>query len=615
MESAEFLYPTDLSVTETRINRVLLVGACVGAQFMHFLKPHCPGVELDYVYFNNTLKMPDAAQRPIGEYDFQLISLPLRDVVGDRVIRFTHYNDPVENKSITDHARQALRIMLTESLHLNRLHGVLTFVSNFGAPAASVSSALDRRGGIFDFATLVRQLNSDIVEIIKEHKNVYLFDLDAIGNAVGKRYFLDDALGFYPHAALITPTLLRMLAEHDSHPMWNAPVPGRIEPVPVLEDYYAWREERVFACAWRHMVWLYRAINSIDTVKLVIFDLDDTLWRGQIAEHYETGANWPSLHGWPPGIWEAIHHLKSRGILVAICSKNDEGLVRDRWQRAMQLDWVTLDDFSFVKINWSPKADNIRQIIGDASLTPKSVVFVDDNPVERDAVRSAIPGIRVIGSNPYDTRRVLLWSSETQVPFLSAESRQREEMMRQQQQREQERGALSREEFLAGLNAQVNIDVIESESHPGFGRAFELLNKTNQFNTTGERWTQANVRSFFADRGRLHVFWVEDKFTKYGLVGVICFRGGCFRQFVMSCRVLGLDIETSVVGMVMRHERRLQDTGVFLARVIDTDANMVCRDIYSKCGFSRREDGHFFYEAAEFPKPAAHLTFREASFA
>src|ERR1019366_4237781 len=157
--------------------------------------------------------------------------------------------------------------------------------------------------------------------------------------------------------------------------------------------------------------------------------LDDTLWRGQIAEHYETGVNWPVIHGWPTGIWEAVQHLLSRGILTAICSKNDESLVRERWDRAVQFGWLTLEDFTFVKINWLPKAENIEAIIRQANLTSKSVVFVDDNPVEREAVRSSIPGIRVIGSNPYATRRILLWSSETQVLTLSEESVRRDEMI------------------------------------------------------------------------------------------------------------------------------------------------------------------------------------------
>ena len=343
---------------------------------------------------------------------------------------------------------------------------------------------------------------------------------------------------------------------------------------------------------------------------MVVFDLDDTLWRGQIAEHYGDGGNWPVLHGWPTGLWEAVHHLRARGILTALCSKNDAGLVAQRWNRAIMGNWLTLDHFVFKEINFEPKADNIARMIGQASLTPKSVLFVDDNPVEREAVRAALPAIRTIGANPFVTRRVLLWSAETQVLRLSQESASRETMMQRQQEREVARASTSRAEFLSSLGCQVRLGTIVTSKDPRFGRGLELLNKTNQFNTTGIRWKHEQLVDLFRDNGRMIVFEVDDRFSRYGLVGVILYRRGHFIQFAMSCRVLGLEIETSVINAILRREAKGHAVARFSAAVLETEANMVCRGVYGQCGFTAdANDPTILKRSADDIAPVAdHLT-------
>jgi FkbH-like protein len=279
-----------------------------------------------------------------------------------------------------------------------------------------------------------------------------------------------------------------------------------------------------------------------------------------------------------------IHHLRARGILVAICSKNDEEVVRSLWERASPYNWLTLDDFVIRKINWQPKAINIAEIMQETSLTAKSVVFVDDNPVEREAVKTAFPEIRVIGDNPFMTRSILLRASETQVAFLSQESSRPETMIRKQIDREKERVGLSREDFLMGLNCKVRLTDVNGDEGPNFRRAFELLNRTNQFNTTGRRWTNSDVRAFFGQGGRMFAFNVVDKFTDYGLVGVIVILDSKIEQFVMSCRILGLEIEKAVLSVVIGMHR---DSKVhpLIAKACSTKDNMVCRDLYPSCGF------------------------------
>ena len=208
--------------------------------------------------------------------------------------------------------------------------------------------------------------------------------------------------------------------------------------LPDVGSTYALQTSVFSELVLRQIEWLYRVARQLDTVKIVFFDLDNTLWRGQIAEHYEHGREWPPSHFWPVGIWDAIQHLRRRGIVVSISSKNDEHIVRERWERAV-LPWLRYDDFVLPKINWQPKSMNIRDTLTTLSLTVKSAVFVDDNPVERDEVRSNIPGIRVIGSDPFVTRRILLWSAEMQRLQLGAEAAQREASYRNIVARETEK--------------------------------------------------------------------------------------------------------------------------------------------------------------------------------
>jgi len=149
---------------------------------------------------------------------------------------------------------------------------------------------------------------------------------------------------------------------------------------------------------------------------------------------------------------------------------------------------------------------------------------------------------------------------------------------------------------------------LAATTDPQFGRSFELLNKTNQFNTSGVRWKHEQLVAFFRQGGRMIVFEVEDRFSLYGLVGVILYRRGHFIQFAMSCRVLGLEIETSMINAILRREAA--DTDRFSAEVIETEANMVCRTVYAQCGFARdpAQPGRFTRPATEIAPTAGHLS-------
>jgi FkbH-like protein len=275
--------------------------------------------------------------------------------------------------------------------------------------------------------------------------------------------------------------------------------------------------------------------------------------------------------------------LKRRGVLLALLSKNEESIIAPIWKRLFH-NRLDMDDFAVRKINWRPKAENFAEILKACNLTPRNVVFIDDNPVEREAIVSAYPGVRAFGSNPLLWRRILLWSSETQVAQISSESAQRTELIKSQIVREESREAMPREEFLASLNVEVELHTIRSVDDPGFARALELTNKSNQFNTTGKRWTQQEIQAGFAEGLSITTFEVADRFTHYGSVGVVFVKGSEILQFLMSCRVVGLEVESAVVAKLLE---RIAATGadVACADLQATELNLLARDLWARCGF------------------------------
>jgi FkbH-like protein len=198
--------------------------------------------------------------------------------------------------------------------------------------------------------------------------------------------------------------------------------------------------------------------------------------------------------------------------------------------------------------------------------------------------------MRILGGTPLTWRRILLWAPETQLGAITLESVNRTEMVRAQVVREEQRAVLSREEFLATLNVKMRFFELHNTGHSRFPRVLELINKTNQFNTTGQRWTLEECAAALAAGASFYAFEVADLYTDYGLVGVLIVDGTEIRQFVMSCRVMGLEVELSAVACI---HNLLRDAGVrnIFAAMVETDRNLPCRDVYARCGFSIADRG------------------------
>ncbi len=593
----DFIYPRDLQVKHVHFQKCLIIGSCMSSTTVDAWRRRQKNTKFEYIVFNNIADIGEMPPDDPTTYDFQLVQLPIRSLIGDNIIKFSEYYNVEKNEEIFDNSHNALRLMIDYALKFNKDHKILTFVQNFVVPQMTSVAGLSNLNTRLDLKYLVQSLNMLLAECLSNYENVYLIDAESIASSMGKRHFFDDSIQFFTHGGFWFED-------------WVELESARLEKVPPMSRISDFKLDQFIAALWRACEYNYRVVNQIDSVKLVIFDLDDTLWRGVLGEQYEYGDERPSYEGWPLGVHEAIQHLKARGILVALCSKNSSATVKERWYRAIPLQWVNMEDFVSVEIDWTPKVEGIAKIMSDVGLTPKSVLFVDDNPVERQSVLDSFPGIRVMGANPFNTRRVLLNSPETQIAVLTAESMSRDAMVRRQKERESERKALTREEFLATLNCRITLNRVSGTSDNRFPRTFELINKTNQFNTNGARWTIPSFEDYFREGGEIVTFSVEDKFTSYGLVGVLLLRGTTIGQFVMSCRVLGLDVEIGVVKRIVRDQRKRGYTGDISASIVDTSVNLPCRDVYRRSGFADVGEGIFVVpEGTDLRDFPAHLSF------
>jgi FkbH-like protein len=601
MEVAEFLFPRELERTPLTLGRVLVIGSCLAEAYVHRFREHRPETQFDFVLYNNAVELPAKSPHEIRDFDFQFVQLPLRSVLSERAVRIADASHSALDLFAIGKAN--VDAMLSKALRYNREAGLLSLVSNFIVPQNHGAPSLAEIGGVEDVAGVTRALNAYLLECVAGLDNVFLVDTEALAASLGKRYFLDDAVVFTTHGAILYDDW----HHHEAFPTWTAPAPGRIEPIPDIAVTYENRHREFFRAALRQLEAIVRVVRQVDPVKLVVFDLDNTLWRGQLVDHYQPGEPWPYTDGWPLGLWEAVQQLRRRGILVSLASKNDRAVVEERWAQVVDPPFLRFDDFVAPQIGWNSKVESLARIMETFSLTAKSVVFVDDNPVEREAVRLAYPEMRTLGADPFVVRRVLLWAPETQLPRRTNETSRREAMMRRQVEREQARASVPREEFLAGLGISLGLDRVTSASHPSFSRALELVNKTNQFNTSGGRWSHESLLELFAAGGNLVTFTVHDRFADYGLVGVVVLRGPQVVQFVMSCRVIGLDVEIAVLEAVV-HELRSRFPGESVsASIVETTSNTPCRDLFARAGFATLAPGAFELPANGLLSTAPHV--------
>ncbi|MBI4369963.1 MAG: HAD-IIIC family phosphatase [Elusimicrobia bacterium] len=330
--------------------------------------------------------------------------------------------------------------------------------------------------------------------------------------------------------------------------------------------------------------------------KCLVLDLDNTLWGGILGED---GAHGIDLDTGPPGnayrdFQFFIKSLKDRGLILAINSRNnfEEAMSVIRTHPYMILKE---DDFSSVKINWNDKVKNLEQISNELNIGLDSMIYLDDNPAERLLVRQFLPEILTVDL-PHDASlyRVTLeemtdWDSLA----LTEEDRRRPQLYLSERRRDDlKRSSGSMEKFLASLEMEVEIKPADDFSLP---RLAQLTQRTNQFNLTTRRYNEKQLEQMRrSPLYRLYAVGAKDRFGDNGLIGaaIVFKQGAAWRidTFLLSCRVIGRQIETVMLAKIAR-DARVGGATCLEGEYLPTAKNNQVQNFYAGLGFKQNPDG------------------------
>ena len=582
--------PIDLQATPDPGLRFLVVGGCLAEPFPQIASMINWAYTGDFILLNNFDSFPEIPPAQAAQYDFQILHIPLRSILGNAYFQLP--DDGARHEEFLLQTQDYLARYLSNVLKLNTDHKLLTFVLGFLVPQQNPLGRFQPRYDLRNVMHFVERLNRFLAAEVARRENAFFVDADQVSAGIGKKFCQDDMVWSFTHGTTLSD------GDHD-HDL------NRIQPPTSMQHHYSARWLEFFEGLLHDIVAMHRTLRQQDTVKLVAVDLDDTLWRGVAAE-----GTLGILEGWPMGFMETLLFLKKRGVLLAIVSKNDEQFIRSNWNNIVQ-GQIALSDFATCKINFRSKVENLGELLREMNLRPGNAVMIDDNPVERASIQAGLPGVRVLGSHLYYLKRILLWSPETQRSAITGESARKTEMVHAQLQRESVRKTLSQEEFLRTLQLRVSLDVLRDTKDLHMSRALELFNKTNQFNTTGVRYTLEQCHNYFGEGRILYVVHAGDRFTQYGLIGAAWVNLNCVDHLVMSCRALGLGIEESLLAFIASRLSREKAT-VMLGLLQPTEANTACRPLYSRNGFTQVENNPVLWTRPLAPPltPPPHVTLR-----
>ena len=324
--------------------------------------------------------------------------------------------------------------------------------------------------------------------------------------------------------------------------------------------------------------------------KVLVLDLDNTLWGGIIGDD---GVN-QIVIGRETALGEAYTafqeyclSLRERGILLAVCSKNDDQIARQGFSHPDSV--LKLEHFSAFKANWEPKHENIRAIAEELSLGVDSFVFIDDNPAERAIVAAQIPGVAVpdVGSDVANFSRVIQDGRYFEVISIGAEDLERARLYEENATRASLAPKFaSYGEFLDYLDMTAEIaefDAVHME------RIAQLTNKSNQFNLTTRRYTRAELEAIAADPKYVGLYGrLSDRFGDNGLITVVL---GRIEQrtlhmdlWLMSCRVLKRDMELAMLDALLERARSRHIETV-IGYYLPTAKNGMVAEHYERIGF------------------------------
>lgn len=444
--------------------------------------------------------------------------------------------------------------------------GAIPIVPNLATPPLQLFGSFDRRvaGTI---RSMIDRVNEGLLSILDEEPAV-LFDVGAIAESVGTtRWF--DVVYYNLYKLPFTPDGVALYCD----------MLGR----------------------------LLGALRG-KARKCLVLDLDNTCWGGAIGddglEGIQLGAGSPQGESFQ-SVQQMAMDLKARGVILAVSSKNHDETARQPFREHPDMV-LKEDDIAVFQANWEDKPSNIEAIAKILSIGLDALVFLDDNASEREQVRRAIPEVATpeLPADPAFYPLMLVSAGYFEAIGFSEEDRQRAASYRANAQRAE---VLGRARDLGDYLSSLEMRISHGQFNPmNRARVAQLINKSNQFNLTTRRYTESQVAQLETDESSFTLQTrLADKFGDFGLIGVVISRefhlndrcGWDIDTWLMSCRVLGRQVERAMLGEVVA-AARARGVELITARYIPTAKNDMVRDHYDKLGFTRESessDGHRRY--------------------
>lgn len=467
----------------------------------------------------------------------------------------------LDEASLADEADRAAEAILGPLRALRERSGAHIIVHGLEKPAVPSAGVLESAGGAtMHQSAAIDRVNARLREAAASMTGVYVLDYDAVVARFGRERWYDEDKFLTVRLPMVADALAPLARE-----------------------------------------WMRYLLPAMGVqAKCLVLDLDNTLWGGVVGEDGPTGIRLGVEH---PGahyvaIQRAALDLYNRGILLALCSKNNPDDANEVIEKHPHMV-LRPEHFASVRVNWTDKAQNLREIAADLNIGIDSLVFLDDNPVERELVRNLVPEVTVLepaSDHPRDLLRAIRACPLFERLSLSSDDRKRGAMYAQQRQRaELESSASSLEDYLRSLEMEADIGVLDASSDKAVvERVAQLTQKTNQLNMTTKRYSVQQIEALAKDPGS-RVYWisVRDRFGDNGIVGVMIAEAGsqswAIDTFLMSCRVIGRTVETCMLATLAEHASQASATELH-GWFYPTKKNPPAEAIYRDHGFVARKE-------------------------
>ncbi len=539
-------------INEKKI-RIAFIGSFTLNGFEETIKVQCSEEKVNCITYNAPYNQfnQEILNENSGLYKFKpdlvFILIDNRTILGD-LFYFPYQYAEEDRRKFVDEKYSELENLI--KIISKKIESKIV-ITNFTIPTFTPFGIFESKVE-FGLKEIIINLNKKLKEISKNYNSVYVFDFNSFVTKYGERNVLDDKKMFAADIKISFDMIPYLIYEFI----------GYLKPI--------------------------LGINK----KCIVVDLDNTLWGGIVGEDgFEGISLGPSPTGRPfVEFQKIIKSLNKKGVILAINSKNnlDDALKVIREHPYMILKE---DDFACFKINWNDKISNMKDISKELNIGVESMVFFDDDPVNRELIKMSIPEIKVINL-PKDSSEyasILRDLNDFNVLKITDDDFNRSDMYKQEHDRHSlETTTQNLDEYLKKLDIKIKIKVADEFSIP---RISQLTLKTNQFNLTTKRYQEEDIRKFSQDNSMIvGCSEVEDKFGESGITNVFIIKKKSeewiLDTFLLSCRIMGRGIEGAILGKIMQMAKK-ENIKKIIAKFIPTQKNIPAENFLLDNGFTK----------------------------